>query len=170
MRCTLLLIAILTGCGSTVELDEQWRPLRYMTESKTLAVGANARTIGETMFVRDLEEWETRHPYPLDAGVYTHERVHTIQQQDYPDGIWKWIARYLTDTGFMWRAEQDAHYAHIQFLRQHGVAIVVDSWAEKLASYWNTVGRMVTEQDAAEWLRSVLDGSWTPEVEREDPR
>jgi hypothetical protein len=178
-RLAPLVLVLLTGCTS-VELDEKWWPLRHIAQSKVLAFQAGARTIGETMYVSDIDKWLKQHPEPLASGTYTHERVHAIRQKFYKQGRhhpvlrWlsdpeRWIARWLTDPVFMWQEEQYGYYYHIKYLTSHGAQIVVDSWADRMVRYFGVTGQtMVTKEDAVSWLNEVLAGQWQPPQDVQD--
>ena len=158
----------LSGCSTVMELEDKWSPLRFIKQSKTLAIGASARTIGDSFFVSDLKDWLEDHPEPLFSAVVTHERVHSVRQLSYKKGLTAWIARYLTDKEFMWHEEQLGYYYHITYLHLHGGWIDVDSWADGLSGYVSALGFMISKSDAKTWLESVVAGNWHPTLEEQD--
>lgn len=166
LSALLALVLVLSGCAS-VELDEKWWPLRFVKQSKVLALSTAARTIGDSMYVSDTDAWMDSHPEPKRSASYAHERVHSIRQKFYegPGGRWGWIGKWLTDKDFMLVEEQYGYYYQIKYLREHGVQIVVPSWAKILTKYFGIVGHMLSEEDAAIWLQQVVSGTWHPPAE-----
>ena len=161
MRRLVALLVLLAGC-STVELDARWHPLKYVVQSKTMALGTGQRVVNDTMFVSDIDDWFDSHPEPLLSAALTHERVHSIRQRKFSSGYLGWIAKYLVDLDFMLFEEQLGFYYQISYLRSHGAQIVIDSWARVMSKYFNASGQMITKEDAKEWLQKVVNGQWKP--------
>lgn len=166
MRKLLLAIVVLllTSCTS-ISLDEKWWPLRYIKQSKILAFGAGARTIGDSMYVSNIDNWIATHPEPLYSATVAHERVHSIRQKYYPGGRGLWITRYLHDLKFMYYEEQLGYYVHIRYALAKGARINVDKMADRMSEYFGVKGPlfpMVSKEDAAEWIVNVINGAWRP--------
>lgn len=164
-RLILTLTLLLAGCGSTMDLDEQFRPLEQIRESKVVATGlgkSGARTIGETVYVKDLDAFLEANPEPLLTGTLLHERRHAQRQEE--DGIARWLARYAVEPGFMWDEEKLGWYEHIKYIRANGKVVSPEAVAAALSNYKTVFGkRMVSYAEAIEWARAVLSGSWTPQ-------
>lgn len=161
-RPFLLLLLFLSACSS-MDLDDEWRPLTEIRESRAVAVGlsdSGARTIGRTIYVNDLDEFLDRHPEPLFSAVLHHERVHAIRQAE--EGLAEWISRYLVDRDFMWEEEQVGWYAQLIYMRNHGLQIIPEAVANVLHGYSNAEGTMVGFAEALQWVQDVLAGRWEP--------
>lgn len=159
-----LLILLLSICGcKTLDLDPKWAPLKHVKQSLTLSPSSTgARTIGDTVYVRNLSKWLDAHPEPLFTALLLHEQEHSKRQFAYDGGHWAWIGRYVTDTDFMWDEEQRGWYLQIKHARSRGAQIVVDKLAKSLSDYRNLAGSMVSESDARAWINAVLSGAWHP--------
>lgn len=158
MRALLILAALaLTACaGDRYRLDEKWAPLRYVQEGGPLPVGLGnegARTVGDTVHVRDLEAFRSALPGPLLDAVLTHEQVHAQRQE--AAGVLTWIARYLTDRGFALEEEQLGWEAQIRYLRRHGHVVDLRAVARALSRYYGPWGRLVSEEEALRWAEGV---------------
>ena len=161
---SLLLVTLifLAGC-KTYNLDDEWKPLEQIVQSKVLSLGVSAkkgaRVVGENVYVWSLDKFLDIGEPRLTAKL-KHEQVHAIRQFAHKNGVPGWLMAYAVSTGFRWAEEQLGFYEQIIYLRSHGVGIVVDSWADKMSGI--TYGFMVDKDDAVEWLNKVLNGWWTP--------
>jgi hypothetical protein len=168
MRCIILsLVLLATGCGSSHELGDEWLPLEQITESKIVGLGLStggAVTLGNTIFVVDLEKWFERNPEPKLTAILLHEQIHAARQLKM--GLSKWLAKYLTDTEFMLYEEQLGWYAKIKHYGSVGYRWDPKAFARSLHRvYNNTNGPMISEEDALKWLLDVRAGRWQPKEE-----
>lgn len=145
-------------------LEGRWRPLVKVVERPSLP-GLSERattTVGDTVYVADLERWLAEHPPgdPRYDAVLLHEQVHARRQGE--QGLEGWLDRYLNDRAFMWSEEQLGWYEQIQELKRRGLGIDAAALARNLAGYGNLAGPMVSEQEARAWVDAVLAGQWRP--------
>lgn len=163
MRALLALAVLaLAGCtGASHAVPEEYRPLKQITESP-LRSGKYVTTIGETVYVNDLDDWLERRPVgsPLYRATLRHEQVHSKRQLK--AGLTIWINQYLTDTEFMWKEEQLGWYEGLRSLQSSGLTINKDEVADALAGYKNLKGQMVTREVALAWVNDVVAGRWRP--------
>jgi hypothetical protein len=173
----LIAIALLciTGCKSydkkddgggsalflEMPLEDRWRPLEQITERPSmLAKNTVITTIAHTVYVEDIEKFLLRYQpgTPRWTGLLRHEREHSRRQLD--RGTVAWMADYLTNPKFQWQEEQIGWYYELTEPGRHWSEASV---ARVLASYRNIVGeRMVSEEDALEWLGKVRRRQWKP--------
>jgi hypothetical protein len=163
---TILSLFLLVGCNS-FDLDEKWHPLEKIVERPNVVYGYSgfSTTVGTNVYKSDLDAfWEKNPPGTLrfDALMY-HEQVHSKRQLKV--GLYDWLALYLYDKKFMWAEEQLGWYTTIQFYRQRGMQVYPPAIASSLSKYGNLSGRMVTLEDALNWVNSVLTGQWKPAEE-----
>lgn len=152
----------LSGCtGRQVELGDRWHPLERVVESSLWPDG-RATTIGATVYLADLDAWETTYPDgPRRDGFLMHEREHALQQEQ--DGVVPFVARYATDPGYMWLQESRAWAIELLHLRQHGLDPNPQVVAVALSRYETLDGRpMVSREQAERWVADVLAGRWSP--------
>ena len=170
----LFMSILVSGCaGTSVPLDEKWRPLEKL-QSKRINIGDSdyLTTVGDTVYVADAEKWVQLNPpgsLNFDA-VMTHERVHAIEQKK--AGLASWLSRYLTDKNFMWRQEQIAEYAELQLRIERGqitnnstdtiTRVWIETRVKSYLKYWNAQGRMATEDQIRTFLIDAIEGRWTP--------
>lgn len=164
----LILAALLllpVGCSSydTFDLDPKWEPLEQISERPDmLGSDTQATTIGHTVYVEDLDKWLLERPVgsPRFDAILLHEQVHSVRQLD--AGVTVWLAQYLTDTDFMWEEERIGWYEQLRELQRRGARVDVGGVARTLHNYRNLRGRMVSYQDALQWVNDVIAGRWTP--------
>lgn len=162
----IVLMLLLSGCGTVVPLDEKWRPLEQLRSRPPInwlgLPESTVTTVGDTVYVRDAEGWLKE--YPTDSvyfnAVMKHEQVHSIRQHNY--GVWAWIKRYLTDREFMWEEERRGWYEELIYSRDHNHPVIKELVARSLSNYKNAEGPMVSYEEALKWVESVLSGSWKP--------
>lgn len=174
----LLLLAAILACAGCVcvDVEDGYGPLSSLCERPSLkAVGVGDGVIttkGSTVWVRSLREFDRDFP-PGSVrrhALLTHERIHAQRQFRYkglPGELAQraWIARYLSDTGFMWEEEQRAWYAEIKIRQKAGQWNRADTLraASGLAGYSDLFGHpMVSARDALAWVEDVLAGRWEP--------
>lgn len=159
--CSLIL---LVGCNAdSLELDDRWAPLELITERPDMLASADVvTTIGHTMYVEDLDRWLLTHPIdsPRFNATLLHERVHSVRQLDM--GVTEWLARYVTDTDFMWDEESRGWYETLREWQRTRVQFSPEGVAQTLANYRNIAGPMISYQEALTWIRDVLNGWWEP--------
>jgi len=160
-----MVVLLVTGCGSVEYLGPEWAPLEKIVESKVVSVGLSPRgaiTIGDTIYVVDLELWNEVNPEPERTGILKHEQVHAVRQAKM--GLGKWLGKYLTDTEFMRREELLGWYAKLAYFREVGhYWDPVEVAASLHEVYQNVHGPMVSEEDALEWALLVRGGAWVPD-------
>lgn len=164
-RHALLLFALLalTGCQfKTFDLADEWAPLKQISERPSiLAKDSISTTIGDTLYVEDLERFWLKHPEGSAdlRGLLKHEREHSVRQ--YAKGVALWLACYVADKKFMWNEERRGWYL---WLTEPGVHWIPEDISQRLAGYQNAAGQqMVDEQHALDWLYRVRSGSWKPD-------
>jgi len=164
-----LISLLFVGCASdTYKLDPQYDPLKEIRQGTIETVGlkdTGARTIGTTMWVKDLDKWlEDREPGSTRFhAIVTHEQTHARRQQE--QGLSIWIGRYLTDADFAWKEEQIGWYRQIVILIGNGYVISPEGIALTLSNYRVATGSIVSYGDALRWVYDVMGGRWKPEGE-----
>lgn len=157
------IVTATTGCGSVHELPDTYAPLKEIRERPSwLGKKSTITTIGQTVYVADLEDWLSDHA-PGSArydGTLRHEQVHAQRQER--AGVTEWLARYGFQTDFMWAEEQRGWYEELRILRNWGYNVSPQNTAQLLSNYRNLVGRMVSYNDALIWVNQVLAGKWAP--------
>lgn len=146
-----------------MDLADEWAPLETLHERPDmLGSGSTATTIGHTVYVEDLDEWLADRPIgsPRFNASMMHERLHAERQL--ATGVIAWIARYVTDTDFMWAEEQLGWYIQIRELRRTGYQLNLPGIAATLHGYRNLRGHMVGTAEALAWVEDVLAGRWVP--------
>jgi len=122
---TLLLLLVLSGCSTTYDLGDEWRPLSAVIERPSLPFVSDTATttIGSHVYTSDLKQWLADYPPGSIEfqAVLRHEREHARRQFGYlglPGELAKfaWITRYLGSANFRWREEQRGFYQAITFL------------------------------------------------------
>lgn len=163
MRAILLVILLLlSGCkSSTYDLPEEYRPLERIKQS-ALRSGEFITTIGDTVYVNDLGNWLQDNPVdsPAFKASLRHEQEHSRRQFAY--GTTEWVAKYVTDTSFMWEEESIGWYYEITELIRYGEHVSPENVASVLTSYSNLAGRMISYDAALAWVNAVLRGQWKP--------
>lgn len=165
----LLLACLISGCASgnkAYELPEQFAPLKEIRE-RGPALGAVIdgpwmTTIGEYVYVENLDEWLTRNPpgsVLFEAKLY-HEQVHAERQLAH--NVYLWIANYVYDTNFALEEEKLGWYRELLYLRSCGQTINVEGVARALSRYKNLSGKLISYEDALTWVRDVLADRWHP--------
>lgn len=160
-----LLLLLPLGCSSYdhMSLDPKWEPLEEIRERPDMLGNESmATTIGHTLYVEDLDKWLLLRPVGSGRfnAILLHEQLHAVRQLD--TGVTAWVARYATDTDFMWEEEQRGWYLQLKELQRRGLQVDVGGTARTLHNYRNLIGRMVHYEDAAQWVNDVLAGRWTP--------
>lgn len=167
MRLILALLLLLCGC-STYDLGDQYPPLTKLVDRPNIDIGGRLTTVNNKVYVRDLDGWlESVENRPdVFHAVMSHEQVHGKSQANYPDGWQSWIYRYMTDAAFMRQEELNAYYAEIKYYLNKGYTIDREGVIKDLSSdtYRTIYGEnMISEVEAARWVDSVLNGTWTPQ-------
>lgn len=155
---TFVLLALLAGC-STADLPAEFRPLTTLSEGNPLGPAA-ATTVGSTVYVEDLGDWEGRLGETRVRALLLHEREHSIRQHE--QGVGLWLVHYLTSTSFAWREERLGWYVQIVTLRDGGEQVNPEGIAKILADYKHPMGKLVSYEEALAWVRDVLSGAWKP--------
>lgn len=160
MRWLLLLLVLLSGCRNFA-LDEKWKPLKNVQECPLVIMEAKAVTIGETLYVKNYDNWKNSDENTLNAHL-AHEQVHAIRQKS---GIISWLWKYFTDKEFMKYEEQLGYYTQIKYLQDRNEK----SKLEKLKDYdlyilyENLDGPMFKDKEEFEqWFDDVINGKWKP--------
>ncbi len=157
-------LVLMTGCSSShYNVEADYRPLEEIRERPDfLGDQGTITTIGDTAYVADLKKWLAAHPpgSPIYKAKLRHEQEHSFRQRK--TGMKEWLAKYLTDTDYMWAAEQRGWYWEIKTLQANGQVVSASNLANVLRDYKNLKGRMVPYDVALAWVQSVLNGSWTP--------
>jgi len=165
---SLLALVLISGCASTesFELDKKWEPLEAITERPEIVsnLGSDTAitTVGRYCYVKDLDEWLAR-VQPGTAkfeGILRHEQEHARRQLD--TGTWLWISRYGVDKDFALEEEQRGYYYEITERRRLGDLVIPEAYAAVLSNYKILTGRLISYEDALNWVRSVLSGQWVP--------
>lgn len=162
----LLLASLLfvIGCSSAeYDIEATYLPLKQIRERPDfLASDTVITTIGDTIYVADLDKWLSKYEpgSALFRSKLNHEQIHAVRQFD--KGLTEWLAKYMTDTSFMWAEEQYGWYKEIITLRDSGFVVNPAAIAVVLKGYKNFVGKMVSYDQALEWVQAVLSGNWTP--------
>lgn len=159
MRALALVLALLAGCSS-VDLPEEFLPLTTLAEGNPLGSTA-ATTIGETVYVQDLDDWRGRLGELRVRALLQHERIHAIRQAE--AGVGLWLARYLSSRSFAWREERLGWFVQIQALRAGGETVNPEGIAKILSDYKHPLGELVSYEEALGWVQDVLRGAWRPE-------
>lgn len=158
MRNFIFLIILLIGCNSQL-LPDKWKPLEEIVELPFLPDDVGALTIGATMYVKSLEDWNNYSELGKN-GHLIHERIHSIRQQR--EGTFFWILKYLFNKDFMTYEEQLAWYVELKYLLDNKCNI--DSYYERLVIYENFEGKMFkNKKEMIQWIEDVKIGSWKPE-------
>jgi hypothetical protein len=152
------------GCSTTeYNVESDYRPLKQIRERpEFLAPDTTITTVGDTIYVANLKNWlADNEPGSLVyRSKLKHEQVHSIRQSD--KGLAEWLAKYMTDTSFMWAEEQRGWYEEIMTIRTAGLNVNPAEIAVILKGYKNLVGKMVSFDDALVWVQAVISGSWKP--------
>lgn len=158
------LVFLFAGCSSqNLELGPEWKPLEQIKQSQLLAAGLGkegARTIGDTVYVRDLKDFLAVLPEPLLTALLKHEQEHAVRQEK--AGVYNWLAKYGTDTDFMRDEELRGWYLQITYIKGHGKDVNPAVVAKALAGYRNLSGSMISQAEALQWVNDVLSGKWKP--------
>ena len=172
----LILLSSLTGClsaprddeGNVIahKLDVEWRPLEDVRERPNLVRNVGSATVtttvGKHCYVKDLEEWlvRVRPGSPKYKALLRHEQEHSRRQLKM--GTWLWIGRYSYDKKFALLEEQIGYYYEITERRRLGNPLNVDATALVFSKYKILTGRLITFDEAKQWILDVLAGRWTP--------
>lgn len=168
MRKILVLLAFtLAGCASeSYKLGPEWRPLEEIRVRPRIANGLMSdtaiTTVGRYCYVKDLDEWLGRVPpgsIKFNA-IMRHEQEHAHRQKK--QGEWLWISRYSVDREFALEEEKIGYYYEITERRRLGDRVIPEAYALVLSKYKILSGKLISYEDALVWVRSVLDGTWTP--------
>lgn len=161
------LVVLPAGCvtyGETRDIEPEYRPLKTLSERPDMILSDTAATtVGEIVYVADLDKWLNDHPVgtPRYHATMVHEQEHSKRQ--HAQGTLKWVSRYLVDKDFMWAEEQRGWYLQLKALKAAGFTINVDGTANSLHNYKTLTGSsMVGREEAKQWILSVLNGQWTP--------
>jgi len=165
MKKLLIALSLLLCAGcNTFDLDEKWRPLEQMVERPHVGgMDEITTTVGTRIYREDIFGFLAENPPgspSFDALLY-HEQVHSKRQLRM--GLTKWLAKYGSDTAFMWSEEQLGYYAGIMETLRRGGYVHPEHRAASLASYVSPVGKMVSYEDALRWINDVLSGAWKPD-------
>lgn len=159
-RRWLLIVLLLAGCQS-VNLDDEWLPLEQIKQNPAIATSETVMvTIGETVYVADLDKWLADHSGARLDAILKHEQLHSERQ--HAMGVTLWLGRYAVDPEFMWREESFGWYLQLKHYQRAGLRVNVDGVAQILASYENLGGQMIDYPSAKQWVLEVLDGHWAP--------
>jgi len=156
-------LLLFSGCAATRSVEPEYAPIKTMSERPWYASflgGENTiTTIGDTVYVGDLDEWMEKRPAgsPRYDSIMSHEMVHSYRQQK--EGTTGWLARYLRDKSFRWEEEQLGWYVQIRMYRRYGLRPNPEGIAKTLAGYSPS---MVSYEEALQWVRDVLSGRWKP--------
>jgi hypothetical protein len=170
----LALLILLAGCQS-YDLGSEWSPLTKVIERPSLPFASDTATttVGSKVYTTDLKQWLKDYPPGSveQHALLQHEREHARRQfryQGLPGEVAKttWIARYLTDSSFMWQEEQAGFFLAIKHLQKKGRWTTNDTLrvAANMAKGYKTIGgkRMVSFDKAKRWIEDVLAGRWKP--------
>ncbi len=164
MRNLLWVLTILMCIGcNTFELDEKWLPLEQMVERIHVdGQSGITTTIGTKIYRENINRFLKESPpgSPTFDSLLYHEQVHSKRQLRM--GLPKWLSKYGIDTDFMWKEEQLGYYATLMEKRRRRVSIYPEGYAKAMANYVNLTGKMVSYEDALQWVRDVLAGLWKP--------
>jgi len=159
VRVVLCVLLLVGGCRASLPLEPRWRPLVEVVERPGLgSADPGVTTLGTRVYVRDLDAFAKRYPAgtPEREALLSHEREHARRQLAL--GLGSWLARYLSDAGFMWREEQVGWGLELRLLRESGRSPRPEAVALALSRYRNLSGRMVGYSQALAWVRDVLRG------------
>ena len=161
MRHLLLaFVFLLSGCvGTTYDLEPKWYPLKQIQER--IGPGGWVSTIGDTVYVSDLEKFLEKHPVNSVSfnAKMAHERVHSYRQSTMDD----WLMDYMTSREFRTYEEKLGWYVEINMLRRAGAtADALEHWAAKsMLSYTPELG---PESRLSLWIHETTHGKqWQPE-------
>ena len=147
-------------------LAPEYAPLKDIRERPRVVRDLGSKTaittIGTHAYVRQLDEWLGRVP-PGSAkyrAILRHEQEHSKRQLDY--GLWSWLTRYGIDTKFALLEEQIGYYYEITERRRLGGQVIPEAYASILSKYAVLTGKLISYEDALQWVRDVLSGQWTP--------
>lgn len=161
----ILPIIFFAGCHS-FELDEKWLPLEQMVERPHLnGMTYITTTVGKKIYRENVNQYLEDNPpgSPAFDSLLYHEQVHSKRQLKM--GLAKWLSKYGVDTEFMWHEEQLGYYAGMMEKRRRGIYIDAEARALSISKYTNLAGKMVSYEDALQWVRDVLGGRWKPAEE-----
>jgi len=153
--------------GLTYDLPVKWRPLEKIRErgnilNTVIQSDTAITTVGTSAYVKDLTKWLDKHPPNslMFNAIMRHEQEHAKRQLDY--GLYTWIAKYSYDRNFALEEELIGWYYQVTTLSNMGQQINVDAVAAILAGYRNLTGKLITFEEAQNWVRDVLAGHWIP--------
>ena len=158
----ILPIVMMIGCN-TFDLDEKWLPLEQMVERIHVdGQSGITTTIGTKIYRENIDKFLEENPpgSPRFDSLLYHEQIHSKRQLRM--GLAKWLSKYGINTEFMWKEEQLGYYATFQEKLRRGVHIYPEGYATSMAKYSNLTGKMVSYEDALQWVRDVLAGRWKP--------
>lgn len=164
MRNTILffILMLMPGCfGKTLVLDKQFAPLTQVIEAPDNVIPSHTiTTIDETSYVRDLNVF--LHDYPLGSVGFTavlmHEREHVIRENAFIGGTPAWLTLYIADRNFRWTEEKAGWKIEILYNTQHGANVNAAVLANVLNTNYDMGGRMVSYENAYNWILDVLAG------------
>jgi hypothetical protein len=164
----LLVLVLLSGCASSksFDLDKKWEPLEEIRErpsvASNLAPDTVITTVGRYCYVKDLDKWldRTKPGTAKFEAIMRHEQEHAFRQKK--TGVFLWISRYGVDKKFALEEEQRGYYYEIIERRRLGDLVVPEAYANVLSNYKILTGRLISYNDALNWVRAVLNGQWVP--------
>lgn len=153
-----------TGCSAErLALEERWRPLEAVVEVEQLPTDrGQSVTVVPDVWVSDLDAWTAAYPEGVERdALLAHEREHAVRQLDAGRALW--VARYLSDTRFAWKEEQRGWALELRARQAGGRLAPPEAYAVVLSRYRVPAGKLVSYADALVFVRSVLNGTWTPD-------
>ena len=157
-------LLLLGGCTVTRDVESKYRPIETMAERPSLPNGDSIiTTVGKTVFVGDLEKWMAAHPAdsPRYDSIMLHEKVHSHRQLKAGLlGLTLWLGNYFSDQSFRWREEKLGWYVQLKMYQRYGLLVDAERVARTLDGY---IPKLVDYDEALQWVRDVLSGSWKPQ-------
>lgn len=169
-----LALVLLTGCAG-YDLDPKWYPLEVVKERPGFlgflyTDSAMMTTIGNTLYVDDLEYFKKK--YPPDSQsfirIMAHERVHSIRQTAGVPffGLAWWLLKYVFSTEFMWDEERMAAYFEYKYNVRRSSAEEAKAFSEH---YFNIFGMpMISYEEALKWVEQAKKDEWAPDLTTEE--
>lgn len=164
---TISLLLLTSGCN-THSIPSHFSPLDEIIE-RPFGGDGFVTTFHNDVWVNDIDDFLKRKPVgsPEFNATMIHERVHSIRMGNPITTLW-FVAVYVFDRDFMWEEESIGWYFQLQYMKKKGILSPPEVIAVVLTRYENLIGKMISYNDALQWVRDVLTDKWKPDLTAEE--